>query len=78
MIPLLALMLFLMSAYYVLDAHSTAKSAQRVVEEVSFKVQASYVFSYTLPFVLDLLKRDDPSVDSLQDSWAKESLVDSS
>jgi len=72
MIPLLALMLFLMSAYYVLDAYSTTKSAQRVVEEVSFKVQASYVFFYTLPFVLDLLKRDDPSVDSLQDSWAQE------
>jgi len=72
MIPLLALMLFLMSAYYVLDAYSTTKSAQKVVEEVSFKVQASYVFFYTLPFVLDLLKRDDPSVDSLQDSWARE------
>jgi general secretion pathway protein K len=72
MIPLLALMLFLMSAYYVLDAYSATKSAQKVVEEVSFKMQASYVFFYTLPFVLDLLKRDDPSVDSLQDSWAKE------
>lgn len=72
MIPLLALMLFLMSAYYVLDAYSTAKSVQKVVEEVYFKVQASYVFSYALPLILDLLKRDDPSVDSLQDSWAQE------
>ena len=72
MIPLLALMLFLMSTYYVLDAYSATKSARRVVEEVSFKVQASYVFFYTLPFVLDLLRKDDPSVDSLQDSWAKE------
>jgi general secretion pathway protein K len=56
----------------VLDAYSATKSAQKVVEEVSYKVQASYVFSYALPLVLDLLKRDDPSVDSLQDSWAKE------
>jgi hypothetical protein len=32
MIPLLALMLFLMSTYYVLDAYSGTKSAQRVVE----------------------------------------------
>uniref|UniRef100_A0A7C5WZB3 General secretion pathway protein GspK n=1 Tax=Thermocrinis ruber TaxID=75906 RepID=A0A7C5WZB3_9AQUI len=72
MIPLLALMLFLMSTYYALDAYSATKSAQRVVEEVSFKVQASYVFSYALPLVLDLLRKDDPSVDSLQDNWARE------
>jgi general secretion pathway protein K len=72
MIPLLALMLFLMSVYYVLDAYSATKSAQKVVEEISFKVQARYVFSYALPLVLDLLRKDDPSVDSLQDNWTRE------
>ncbi|WP_448587625.1 general secretion pathway protein GspK [Thermocrinis sp.] len=70
MIALLVLFLFLFSTYYVLDAYSTAKSTQRVVEEVYFKTQASYVFISVLPFAIDLLKRDDQSFDSLRDVWS--------
>ena len=71
MIPLLALFLFLLSTFYVLDAYSTAKSTQKVVQSVYFRIQATYIFLHVLPFVIDTIKRDDPSFDSLQDSWAK-------
>ncbi|WP_448583919.1 general secretion pathway protein GspK [Thermocrinis sp.] len=71
MIAILALFVFLFSTYYVLDAYHSAKSVQRTVEEVYFKIQASYVFLHVLPFVIETIKKDDPSFDSLLDSWAK-------
>ena len=70
MIAILALFVFLFSTYYVLDAYYTSKSTQRTVEEIYFKIQSSYAFLHVLPFVIETIKRDEPSFDSLEDSWA--------
>ncbi|ADO46188.1 conserved hypothetical protein [Hydrogenobacter thermophilus TK-6] len=70
MIVLLVLLLFISSVYYVLDTYSSVRQADLTVEQFYFKEQAYQIFMSALPVVIDSLKRDDPSVDSLQDRWA--------
>ncbi|GBC88924.1 hypothetical protein HRbin13_01057 [bacterium HR13] len=70
MIVLLVLLLFISSVYYVLDTYSSVRQADITVEQFYFKEQAYQIFMSALPLVIDSLKRDDPSVDSLQDRWA--------
>lgn len=70
MIVLLVLLLFISSVYYVLDTYSSVRQADLMVEQFYFKEQAYQIFMSALPVVIDSLKRDDPSVDSLQDRWA--------
>ncbi len=70
MIVFLVLLFFLSSVYYAVDTYSSVRSLRNIVEELYFKQQAYHVFMSVLPVVLDILKKDDPSVDSLQDRWA--------
>lgn len=70
MIVLMALFIFLTSAYYVMSMYSSLKSANSAVQEVYAKEQAYHIFLSALPLALEAIKKDDPSYDSLQDVWA--------
>lgn len=70
MILFLVLVFFLASSFYVLNLQESVKSADSQVMQVYRKVQALHIFESALPIVIDTLKRDDPNVDSLKDSWA--------
>ncbi|MGC8852788.1 MAG: general secretion pathway protein GspK [Hydrogenobacter sp.] len=70
MIVFLVLMIFFASVYYAMDAYNSVRSVRTTVEEIYFKEQAYHVFLSVLPLVIQMLKRDDPSVDTLQDRWA--------
>ncbi len=70
MIVLVLLVFFISAVYYVVDVYSSVRSADLTVEQIYFKEQAYNVFISALPLVIEMLKSDDPSVDSLQDRWA--------
>lgn len=70
MILFLVLMIFLTSAFYVINLQDSVKNADSQVMQVYRKIQALHIFESTLPIVIDTIKKDDPQVDSLKDNWA--------
>ena len=70
MIVVLVLAFFLTLGGFVVSALQSASSAERFVREVYIKQQAYHVLTSILPYILNALRREDSSIDTLQDPWA--------
>jgi general secretion pathway protein K len=70
MIIIVVLMAFLTLSYFVLNAYQDSISTYRFIFSVYNKEQALYITKSAFEFAKIILDRDDPSVDTLKDSWA--------
>ncbi len=70
MIIVLVIGLFLALSYQVYETISSVSSLRNFTENIYRKQQAYHVAVSTLPFVLEALRREDQSIDTLQDRWA--------
>ncbi len=66
----MVLAFFLTLGGLVLSSLQSVSYAERFVREVYMKQQAYHVLTSVLPYALDALRREDSSVDTLQDRWA--------
>ncbi|ADC89161.1 hypothetical protein Thal_0527 [Thermocrinis albus DSM 14484] len=71
MILLLALAMFLTLSYYTADLYQDVNSTRRLVNSVYAKEQAVYLCGQIYPILRGILTEDDPSVDTLSDTWAR-------
>lgn len=69
MIVVLVLAFFLTLGGFVVSALQSVSSAERFVREVYIKQQAYHVLTSILPYILNALRKEDPSIDTLQDPW---------
>jgi len=69
-IVVLVLAFFLTLGGLVVSALQSSSSAERFVREVYIKQQSYHVLTSILPYVLNALRKEDPSVDTLRDLWA--------
>lgn len=69
MILVLVLSSFLLLSGYVISAFQSASSARRFVERVYLKQQSYHALVSVLPLIIQALKEDDPSTDTLSDPW---------
>ena len=70
MILVLVLSSFLLLSGYVISALQSATSARRFVEKVYLKQQSYHALVSVIPLIIQALREDDPSTDTLSDPWA--------
>ena len=76
MIVVLVLAFFLTLGGLVVSALQSSSSAERFVREVYIKQQSYHVLTSVIPYILNALRKEDASVDTLQDPWALPFLVE--
>ncbi len=70
MIVALVLSFFLIMASYVVSSLQSSSSTSRFITDLYTKQQAYHALTSILPYILQGLRREDPSVDTLSDPWA--------
>lgn len=70
MIIIITLLLFVALSNYVISAFQEANAVRQTVEKIYLKEQGLYIATSAIPLIKELIKRDDPSYDSLSDTWA--------
>ncbi len=70
MILILVLSFFLILSAYVVSALNSVASAERFVNQIYLKQQAYHALTSLIPLIVQGLKEEDQSVDSLSDAWA--------
>jgi len=69
-ILILVLSFFLILSAYVVSALNSVASAERFVNQIYLKQQAYHALTSLIPLIVQGLKEEDQSVDSLSDAWA--------
>jgi len=70
MIIFIVLLFFLAGSFYVTMLYDSVNSSYVYIQQINRKTQAYHIFESALPVVIKVLKRDDSTVDSLQDEWS--------
>jgi len=70
MIIFIVLLFFLAGSFYVTMLYDTVNNSYSYIKQINRKTQAYHIFESALPVVIEVLKRDDQTVDSLQDEWS--------
>jgi general secretion pathway protein K len=72
MLILLVLGLFLTLSYYVLSSYESVSHTHRYISTVYYKERDLIFLNSVLPRVIAFINSDNPTYDSLSDSWNKE------
>jgi len=70
MIIFIVLLFFIAGSFHVTMLYDSVNSSYSYIQQINRKTQAYHIFESALPAVIEVLKRDDPTVDSFHDEWS--------